>query len=152
MKNRMHILRDRLRNGLKQLSTLQRGTINRIFANMMLMALISAASHFRSEYGYGAKTLVFLFALLPAIPMFAIIWLLGRYLAGESDEFVRMMVVKSLLWAAAVTVAGDMIQSALVALSSEFWSLDQGFLTIMNFDLFFIASVFSVAIQLRRYR
>jgi hypothetical protein len=45
-----------------------------------------------------------------------------------------------------------MIQSALVALSSEFWSLDQGFLTIMNFDLFFIASVFSVAIQLRRYR
>jgi hypothetical protein len=119
---------------------------------MMLMVVIPQASHFTFEYGFRAKTLVFLFAVLPAIPMFAIILLLGRYLARESDEFIRMMVIKALLWGAAVTVAGDLIQSALVALSAEFWSLDPWTLTIMNMDLFFTASAFSVAIQLRRNR
>jgi hypothetical protein len=118
----------------------------------MLMAVLSTAPHFTVEYGYRTKTFLFLFAVLPAIPMFAIFLLLGRYLARESDEFIRMMVIKALLWGAAVTVTGDMMQSALVALSAEFWSLDPGTLTIMNFDLFFIASAFSVAIQLRRNR
>jgi hypothetical protein len=145
-------MKNRLRVAFQRLSPLQRQTIIRIFASMMLMAVISTASHFTFEYGCRAKALVFLFAVLPAIPMFAIILLLGRYLARESDEFIRMMVVKALLWGAAVTVAGDMMQSALVALSAEFWSLDPGILTIMNFDLFFTASAFSVAIQLRRNR
>jgi hypothetical protein len=145
-------MKNRLRNRFKDLSLLQRRTLSLIFANMVLMGLISATSHFAFEYGYRAKPLVALFAALPAIPMFAIILFLGRYLARECDEFIRIMVVKSLLWGAAVTVAGDMTQSALVALSVEFWGLDPGILTIMNFDLFFASSMASLVIQLRRNR
>lgn len=145
-------MKNRLRIAIQSLSPLQRQTIIRISASMILLAVISTTSHFTPEYGCRAKALVFLFAVLPAIPMFAIILLLGRYLARESDEFIRMMVVKSLLWGAAVIVAGDMMQSALVAYSADFWSLDPGILTIMNFDLFFTASAFSVVIQLWRSR
>lgn len=145
-------MKNRLRVAFKQLSTLQRQTLNRIFASLMAMGLISIASRFTLEEGYRTRGLVFLFAILPAVPMLLILLFLGRYLARESDEFVRMMVVKALLWGAAVTVAGDMMQSALVALSAAFWSLDPGFLTIMNFDLFFVGSTVSLALQLRRNR
>jgi hypothetical protein len=141
-----------LRNSFKNLSSLQRRTLGRIFVNLILMGAISAASHFILEGGHRTRFLVALFAALPAIPMLVIILLLGRYLASETDEFIRTMVVKSLLWGAAVTVAGDMAQSALVALSADFWSLDPGILTVMNFDLFFFGTAISLAIQLRRYR
>src|SRR5260221_5358444 len=105
-----------LRHLIEELSILQRQTLARIFASLMAMGLISAASHFTLDEGYRSKGLVFLLAVLPAAPMLAILLFLGRYLAGESDEFIRMMVIKSLLWGAAVTVVGDMTQSVLVAL------------------------------------
>jgi hypothetical protein len=145
-------MKNHLRIACQRLSPLQSQTILHIAVSLMLMAVISAASHFTFEHGCREKTIVVLFAALPAIPMFAIILLLGRYLARERDEYIRMVAVKALLWGAAVIVTGDMVQSALVAFSPDFWSLDPGTLTIMNFDLFFTASAFSVAIQLRRNR
>lgn len=145
-------MKNRLRNNFKNLSSVQRRTLGFIFANLMLMGAISAGYHFTIEHGYRATALLVLFAALPAIPMLAIIVLLGRYLARETDEFNRTMVVKSLLWGAAATVAGDMMQSALVALSVDFWSLDPGFLTVMNFDLLFAGSAISLAVQIWRNR
>jgi hypothetical protein len=145
-------MKNRLRVAYNRLSPLQRQTVNRIWAYLIVMGLISAADHFVLEYGDRAKALVVVFAVLPAIPTFAILIVLGRYLVRERDEFIRMMVVKALLWGAAVTVAGDMVQSALSALNAIFWGLDPGSLTIMNFDLFFTASLFSLLIQLRRNR
>ena len=145
-------MKDRIRNLFRSLTSVQRRTLGLIFANMMLIGLISAGTHFALASSHRARALVVLFAALPAFPMLAIILLLGRYLVRETDEFIRMMVVKSLLWGAAATVAGDMMQSSLVALSPGFWSLDPGILTIMNFDLFVTAAFASLAFQVWRYR
>jgi hypothetical protein len=145
-------MKNRLRVAYNRLSLIQRRTVNRIAASLIAMGLISVANHFVLEYGDRARALVVVFAALPALPVFAVLIVVGRYLVRESDEFIRMTVVKALLWGAAVTVAGDMVQSALSALNANFWGLDPGSLTLMNFDLFFTASLFSLLIQLRRNR
>lgn len=52
-----------------------------------------------------APPLSYALALLPALPILGVIALLGRYLARETDEFVRMRHVTGLLIAIALTLS-----------------------------------------------
>ncbi len=52
-----------------------------------------------------AAPLSYLFAILPAVPVLGVIAIIGRYLAQESDEFVRMRQVIGLLIAIGLTLA-----------------------------------------------
>lgn len=45
-------------------------------------------------------------AVAPALPIVAVIAIMGVYLAEETDEFQRNMSVQALLWAMGVTLAG----------------------------------------------
>src|SRR4051794_5263907 len=38
-------------------------------------------------------------AILPAIPIIGIFFAIGRYLVEEQDEYVRMLMVRQILWA-----------------------------------------------------
>jgi hypothetical protein len=49
--------------------------------------------------------LSYLLALLPALPVLGVIAIIGRYLAEESDEFVRMRQVTGLLIAIGLTLS-----------------------------------------------
>jgi hypothetical protein len=44
-------------------------------------------------------------AILPALPLLGSIWTIGRYLAEEEDEYVRMLAVRSSLFATGATLA-----------------------------------------------
>lgn len=44
-------------------------------------------------------------ALLPALPLLAIIGIMGLYLREEGDEFVRNILVESMLWGVGLTLA-----------------------------------------------
>ncbi len=44
-------------------------------------------------------------ALLPSLPIVAIIWVNALYLKEEKDEFQRELFIQSLLWGAGVTLA-----------------------------------------------
>lgn len=52
-----------------------------------------------------AAPLSYLFAILPAVPVLGVIAIIGRYLAQETDEFVRMRQVVGLLIAVGLTLA-----------------------------------------------
>lgn len=41
---------------------------------------------------------VFAISLLPALPTFGMIWVMGRYLAEEGDEYLRHRAVSAALW------------------------------------------------------
>jgi hypothetical protein len=148
--------RERLRvlvQDLKAISPLQRRTSNRITACLLLFASVGTASQFTFGYGSRAKVLATVFTLILAVTTLAFIIILGRYLAQETDDFVRGILVNALLCGAACTFAGDMVQSALNAFNANFWDLPSlGTQTMMNIDLFVIGSLFSLAIQLRRNR
>jgi len=46
------------------------------------------------------SALTYVVAALPALPIVGIFAAMGRYLAEETDEFVRMLMVRQTLWAA----------------------------------------------------
>lgn len=150
----LHQRRERLRDlkrDMKALSPLQRKTLKRIYTQLIVILFVDLTTHFTYEYGSLSKTTLSLFTLLLAFPVLSTIIILGRYLANETDEFVRMMVVKALLWGAAVIVAGDTIQSVLQAWGVP-WDLSSGGLIYLNSSLFLPAFLMALAIQLRRNR
>jgi hypothetical protein len=59
--------------------------------------LIAAVYGFKHRLVPGA--LKYLVAILPALPVVGIFAAMGRYLVEESDEFVRMLMVRQTLWA-----------------------------------------------------
>jgi hypothetical protein len=44
-------------------------------------------------------------AILPALPILAVVWALGRFLTEETDEVVRAQMIQQLLWASAMTLS-----------------------------------------------
>lgn len=44
-------------------------------------------------------------AVLPALPVIAIFASMGRYLVEEQDEYVRMLMVRQMLWAMGFTIS-----------------------------------------------
>ena len=44
-------------------------------------------------------------AALPALPIIAIFLIIGRYLVEEQDEYLRMRMVRQILWATGLTLA-----------------------------------------------
>lgn len=49
--------------------------------------------------------LLWLLGLAPAIPVIAVIVVMGLYLMEETDEFLRTVLVQSMLWGVGVTMA-----------------------------------------------
>jgi hypothetical protein len=47
----------------------------------------------------------YLVAILPALPIIGIFAALGRYLVEEQDEYVRMLMVRQVLWASGLTLS-----------------------------------------------
>jgi len=44
-------------------------------------------------------------AVLPALPIIGIFGAIGRYLVEEQDEYVRMLMVRQILWASGLTLS-----------------------------------------------
>lgn len=44
-------------------------------------------------------------AVLPALPIIAIFWFIGRYLVEEQDEYLRMRMIRQILWTTGLTLA-----------------------------------------------
>jgi hypothetical protein len=79
-------------------------TLHRLVHSLAYVAAVAGVSLLFS-YQPPAPPLSYLFALLPAAPVLGIIAIIGRYLAEETDEFVRMRQVVGLLIAVGLTLS-----------------------------------------------
>src|SRR6266478_3282839 len=78
-------------------SAAERRYLSRVLVSMAgyVLAIAGVSWMFAHRHPQGAT--VYLLALLPALPIFACIAILGIYLSEEKDEFVRTVLVKSRL-------------------------------------------------------
>lgn len=88
-----------------------------------------------------------LLILFPAAPFLTMMFLIPYYLRQEKDEFVRTLVIRALLWGFAVPMVVDTVWGFLWKLTSPGPSLP-----MMNIDLFCVAALYTLAIQVRRYQ
>jgi hypothetical protein len=145
----------------KNLTSLQRRTIRRMSAVLLLTVLTNVSDpkvsnplldlvpplrdlllHQRASLAY-AVTL----SLLSLLPVLLAVWIASDYLKQESDEFIRMLVVRSLLWGFAITMAGDAILGALTIVYPRPFPI-----ALLNVDLFFASALIAFRALRRSYQ
>jgi hypothetical protein len=128
-----------------QLKPLQRRS-GTLFGMLLILTMLTFASaHLIAEHGLVAKQVLRFIELLPALPVAAMVFTVGRYLRRETDEFVRMLVIQSLLWGLGCTMIGDIVFGVV------FEGLQtHGLSQIYNIDVFCITALLALFIQLRR--
>jgi hypothetical protein len=128
-----------------QLKPLQRRS-GTLFGTFLILTMLTfVAAHLAVEHALFSKSILHLIELLPAIPVAAMIFIVGRYLRRETDEFVRMLVTQSLLWGLGVTMIGDIVFGVIFEDGSA-----HGISQIYNIDVFCITALAALVIQLRR--
>ena len=94
------------------------------------LSLLYAAFLLPAVYGFKHQLIsgavAWIVAVLPAIPIIGIFVAIGRYLAEEQDEYVRMLMVRQTLWASGfalscATVWGFLDNFGLVGHADGYW-------------------------------
>lgn len=131
----------------KQASPLQKWTLRAFTINFVLMVGLSTFARLVFEHGHPGKAIVYLLSFLPAFPVVGMVWVIGRYLSRETDEFVRMLSTNALLWALGVTMVVDTVLGAL-----NQYNFLPGLLPVLNIEMFWITALIVLHIQLWRNR
>ena len=82
----------------------------------------------RQHASLGFAGVLSAFSLLPIV---LAVWIAATYLRDEPDEFVRMLLVRALLWGFVVTMAGDAVLGVLTMLYARPFPV-----SLLNTDLF----------------
>ena len=89
--------------------TLRTVAWKRYNVRVIWLSLLYGAFLLPAVYGFKhhliAGALAWVVAVLPALPIIAIFASMGRYLIEEQDEYVRMLMVRQMLWAMGFTIS-----------------------------------------------
>ncbi len=127
--------------------------LQRRFTELFAFTLIATAVLFGANIsfreghlggGHPARSLGYALSALPVIPFLAMMALIPRYFAQEKDEFVRVLVIRALLWGFAVPLVIDTVWGFL-------WPLNP-VVPMMNVDLFCITAMIALRVQGWRYQ
>ena len=130
----------------RQMSPLQRRSI-RIFAGCLLLMVFIELIWLEFARHNPSIVVISVFAILPAIVIAAMIAAVGRYLALENDEFVRALVVSSILWSFGVIMVADTMLGVVLRNSPG-----MRIMPMLNIDLFCTVTPLALRIQLWRNR
>ena len=92
----------------------------------LLYAIFLIAAVYGFKHQLVPSGLRYFVAVLPALPIIGIFGAIGRYLVEEQDEYVRMLMVRQVLWASAfslslATVWGFLDNFELVGHADGYW-------------------------------
>ena len=110
----------------------------------ILFALIPALSF---RFGHPSGIFAYLLAILPALPIIGALVSTGTYLAEETDEFQRTLLIQSLLGGIGVTLAGTTIWGNL-----EHFVHTSHLDPIWVYPIFWFATALSYPLVRLRYR
>jgi hypothetical protein len=112
-----------------------------------LVDIFPALSQLATHNAHPSPLLLGVLSMLAVMPVLLAVWVAARYLKAEPDEFIRALVVRSLLWGFAVTMAGDAIAGVLMSVYGRPFPL-----SILNADLFFASTGIAFRLLQRSYR
>ena len=72
--------------------------ISRLFPTMVLYIVFLYIAQWTFHHLHPTGLVVYLLAVLPALPLVGTLAIVGLYIAEESDEFERSIIVQSMLW------------------------------------------------------
>jgi len=129
----------------RNFSPMQRRSLAKFGSLMLLAVAMLAVAHWAAEHRTVAKSLVMVLDLLPAFPIMMMILVVSQYLTRETDEFIRLLVMRSLLWGIGATMVADVV---LAAVGSDPRGLH--FSVVFNIDVFVVTVGVAMRVQLWR--
>ena len=111
----------------------------------ILFALVSAVA---IRFGHPPAILAYPLAIFPALPIMGALVCTGAYLAEETDEFQRSLLVQSLLGGIGVTLSATTIWGNL----EHFVHFAPHFDAIWVYPMFWFATALSYPVVRMRYR
>jgi hypothetical protein len=129
----------------KNLSPLQRHSIALFAVCMFSVVALTLLRLDTSSLSVSMST-KYLLAVSPALPVAAMMAVVGRYVARETDEFIKTMVTQAVLWAVGFTLIADIIMGALAQFMPQMGRL----LPLVSIDLFCL--VFIIALRAKLWR
>jgi hypothetical protein len=129
----------------RNFSPLQRRSLAK-FGSLMLLAVVALSlAHEAAEHSTASRALVIFLDLLPVLPIGAMILVVSQYLTRETDEFIRLLVMRSLLWGIGTMMVADIV---LAAVAND--SRAMHFAVVLNIDVFTVTAMAALRLQLRR--
>jgi hypothetical protein len=113
------------------LSKAGRRYIYRLAPTMAVYLLFLFFSKWAFHHLHPTGFLVYLLALLPALPLVGSLAIVGLYITEESDEFERFIIVQSMLWGLGVALA-----------LSTIWGFLEDFASAPHISTFYVYVVF----------
>jgi hypothetical protein len=89
----------------------------RVLVTMLLYVAVLFAAVLTVKHTHPHGWLLYTIALMPALPILAMLGALGRYLQEEKDEYVRLITMRSLLVGTAALLAMLMVNDFLRSIS-----------------------------------
>jgi len=96
----------------------------------LLYAIFLLAAIYAFKHQFLSGPIVYVAAIMPALPLIGIFGAMGRYLVEEQDEYVRMLMVRQTLWASAFALSAATI-----------WGFLESFELVGHVDAYYIAVV-----------
>lgn len=106
-------------------------------ARLIWLSLLYCAFLLPAVYGFKHELVegwaAYPVAILPALPIIGIFAAMGRYLVEEQDEYLRMLMVRQILWASGFTLSlatiwGFLDNFGLVGHADGYWLIALWFL------------------------
>lgn len=130
----------------RNLTPLQRRSVTWVGACTGMLVLIFLLKREFIDRSAAPESLLYVFAVLPALPIGLMMIIAGRYIARETDEFIRMVVMQGLLWSFGVTLVTVIVMGGLSSYVPQLGRL----LPLAGIDLFVIVAAVAIRMQLRR--
>jgi hypothetical protein len=121
--------------------------LKRFAATMGMYVLTLLAASWMFKHHSPAGALAYLLALLPGMAIVGVIISVGLYIAEETDEFQRTILIQSMIWAIGATLSITTV-----------WGFLEMFLKVQPLQIFIIFPLFWAFVGLatpllkRRYR
>lgn len=108
-----------------------------------VLAVFGTSTYVRHHHPQGLE--VYILAALPALCILGMLMVMATYLRDEKDEFQRMLIVRSLLWATFATLALSAYNDLLISYESP-----HTFPPFTQFVVFWLVFGLVQAVQTRR--
>jgi hypothetical protein len=83
----------------------QKRYMRRVWPTWMIYLAVLLGSKWLLEASQPSGVLKYLIAIAPALPLVAVIFLVGQLMYGKEDEFKRALWAEAMLWGTAITLA-----------------------------------------------
>ena len=119
----------------------------RFFATMAAYVVIILLVVWLIKHFHPTGPLLYILAVLPSVPILGVILVVGLYLVEEKDEFQRNVLIQSMLWSIAFTLATTTVWGFLQDFAGTI-----GFQPYLAFPLFWFFVGVATPFLKRRYR